>query len=131
MITPFDPHTIIKKLAEAEPFASLRVECPCVPVSRSQSCSAACSREHFDWHDSYRIGSVPFLRTRHPESCQCGGQEYLPEPDVEKACWRVAKILADDVRSESEALHLVDNLADKSILLIAEAWLDEKREETP
>lgn len=85
------------------PFASLRMECRIFP--------------HGDRFFHYCAGA-PW----------CEDREWIPEPDVRVACWEIAKVRADAVRSESEAQRLADNLAEDSLLLDTEAWVKERHD---
>lgn len=100
----FDPHVAIRQLAEAEiqpplnvalgddmvvnletgrivPFASLRTEC-------------------YFCGNSGKVGSgLPDpndeLGVKWVDHDACEGRGFLPEPDTERACWRIYCIIAD------------------------------------
>lgn len=130
----FDPHASIKRLAEAER------KCPRTNVypgghgliEANKGIGGSC----LVCGGTGRI--VPFASLRiYPGHGSCREDSpckqvwkpgvWIPEPDVEKACWRVFEVIADQIEIVRWQPHYAGRGdMQEAVLRAAEAWVKEK-----
>lgn len=108
-MTEFNPHTIIKRLAEWErPCPQSYVDIHVVfksqlpyTLDHSPICAGGC-------RGTGRLAPFAVLRVIGPcpNECDCEpeqhtGRGWVPEPDAEKACWRVLQMLFSQIEAVS------------------------------